>query len=66
MFATVRKCSNPAPMALLLGGALESDFSWTPLFHCDLHKSGMSCKKGEALRCTGAGFRESETFASQL
>ena len=28
MFATVRKCSNPAPMALPLGRALKSDFSW--------------------------------------
>ena len=26
----------------------------------------MSCKKGDACRCTGAGFRESDTFASQL
>ena len=34
--------------------------------HCDLHESGMSCKKGDAFRCTGAGFRESDTFASQL
>ena len=37
---------------------------FAPLFHCDLHESGMSCKKGDAFRCTGAGFRESETFAS--
>ena len=37
---------------------------FAPLFHCDLHKSGMSCKKGDAFRCTGAGFRESDTFAS--
>ena len=37
---------------------------FAPLFYCDLHKSGMSCKKGDAFRCTGAGFRESETFAS--
>ena len=28
-FATVRKCSNPAPMALPLGRALKRDFSWT-------------------------------------
>ena len=28
--------------------------------------SGMSCKKGDAFRCAGAGFRESDTFASQL
>ena len=27
--ATVRKCSNPAPMALPLGRAPKSDFSWT-------------------------------------
>ena len=39
---------------------------FAPLFHCDLHKSGMSCKKGDAFRCTGAGFRESDTFASQF
>ena len=39
---------------------------FAPLFHCDLHKSGMSCKKGDAFRCTGAGFRESDTFASHL
>ena len=39
---------------------------FAPLFHCDLHQSGMSCKKGDAFRCTGAGFRESETFASQF
>ena len=39
---------------------------FAPLFHCGLHKSGMSCKKGDAFRCTGAGFRESDTFASQL
>ena len=26
--ATVCNCSNPAPMALSLGRALESDFSW--------------------------------------
>ena len=37
---------------------------FAPLFPCDLHKSGMSCKKGDAFRCTGAGFRESDTFAS--
>ena len=37
---------------------------FAPLFHCDLHKSGMSCKKGDAFRCTAAGFRESDTFAS--
>ena len=29
VFATVRKCSNPAPMALPLGRAPKSDFSWT-------------------------------------
>ena len=28
VFATVRKCSNPAPMALPLGRARKSDFSW--------------------------------------
>ena len=39
---------------------------FAPLFHCDVHKSGMSCKKGDAFRCAGAGFRESDTFASQL
>ena len=39
---------------------------FAPLFYCDLHKSGMSCKKGDAFRCTGAGFRESDTFASHL
>ena len=27
--ATIRKCSNPAPMALPLGRALKRDFSWT-------------------------------------
>ena len=72
MFATVLNCSNPLPMALPLGRALKSDLSWmrhvscqfAPLFHCDLHESGMSCKKGDAFRCTGAGFRESDTFAS--
>ena len=37
---------------------------FAPLFHCDLHESGMSCKKGDAFHCTGAGFRESDTFAS--
>ena len=37
---------------------------FAPLFHCDLHKSGMSCKKGDAFRCTGAGFRETDMFAS--
>ena len=26
----------------------------------------MSCKKGNAFRCTGAGLRESDAFASQL
>ena len=35
---------------------------FAPLFHCDLHKSGMSCKKGDAIPCAGAGFRESDTF----
>ena len=35
-------------------------------FHCDLHESGMSYKKGDAFRCTGVGFRESDTFALQL
>ena len=39
---------------------------FVPLFHGDLYKSGMSRKKGDAFRCTGAGFRESDTFASQL
>ena len=28
-FATVLKCSNPAPLALPLGRALKRDFSWT-------------------------------------
>ena len=28
LFATVLKCSNPAPMALPLGRAVKSDFSW--------------------------------------
>ena len=70
-FATVRNCSNPSPMALPLGRALESVFPWmchvsAPLLHCDLHESAMSCKKGDAFRCTGTGFRESDTFASQL
>ena len=37
-----------------------------PLFHCDLHKSGVPRKKGDAFGCTGAGFRESDTFASPL
>ena len=37
---------------------------FAPLFYCDLIKSGVSCKKGDAFRCTGAGFRESDTFAS--
>ena len=37
---------------------------FAPLFYCDLHKSGVSSKKGDAFRCTGAGFRESDTFAS--
>ena len=70
--AHVRKCSDPAPMALPLGRALTSDFSW--LCHvsvcaaipCDFHESGMPCKKGDAIRCAGAGFRESDAFASQL
>ena len=29
---------------------------FAPLFYCDLHKSGMSCKIGDAFRCTGEGF----------
>ena len=37
---------------------------FAPLFHCDLHKIGTSCKKGDAFRCTGAWFCESDTFAS--
>ena len=58
-------CSNPCPMALqkvTFHGLVTCQFA--PLFHFDLHKSGMSCKKGDAFRCTGAGFRESDTFAS--
>ena len=39
---------------------------FAPLLHCDLRKSGMSCKKGDTCRCTGAGFRESDTLAAQL
>ena len=45
-------------------GCVTCEFA--PLFHCDLHKSGMSCKKDDAFRCAGTGFRESDTFASQL
>ena len=62
-FATV--CNRPCDvsMALPLGEAFASDFSWT-LLHCDLHESDMSRKKRDALRCTGAGFRESDTFVS--
>ena len=37
---------------------------FAPLFYCDLRKSGVSRKKGDVFRCTGAGFRESDTFAS--
>ena len=37
---------------------------FAPLFYWDLHQSGMSCKKDDAFCCTGAGFRESDTFAS--
>ena len=37
---------------------------FAPLFHCDLHKSGMLGKKRDAFHSTGAGFRESDTFAS--
>ena len=37
---------------------------FAPLFYCDLHESGMSCKKGDAFGWIGAGFCESDTFAS--
>ena len=32
------------------------------VLHCDLHESDMSRKKRDAFRCTGAGFRESDTL----
>ena len=68
MSATVLKCSNPAPKALPLGRALKFHgcvtCQFAPLFHCDLHKSCMSCKQGDAFRCAGAGVRERDTFAS--
>ena len=77
MFATVR--NRPQPFAsvrirslwhcrwgelkkVTFDGCVTCQFA--PLFHCDLHESGMSCKKGDAFRCTGAGFCESDTFAS--
>ena len=31
---------------------------FAPLFHCDLHDNGMSRKKRDAFRCTGAAFCE--------
>ena len=37
---------------------------FAPPLHCDLHESDMSRKKHDAFRCTGAGFRESDTFVS--
>ena len=78
MFAEVglsdRNCSQPSAT---VRGVADWPCHWgklydlkkchfAPLFHCDLHESGMSCKKGDAFRCTGAGFRESDTFASQF
>ena len=58
-------------MALPLGRALEIVIfhgcvtcPFAPPLHCDLNKSGMSCKKGDAFRCAGAGLRETDTFAS--
>ena len=49
---------------MTLNGCVTCEFA--PLLHCDLHKSGMSCKKGDAFRCAGAVFRESDMFALQL
>ena len=49
---------------MTLHGCVTCQFA--QLFYCDLHRSGMSCKKGDVFLCAGAGFRESETFASQL
>ena len=37
---------------------------FAPLFHCKVHQSVMLGKKRDAFRCTGAGFRESDAFAS--
>ena len=37
---------------------------FAPLLQWDLHESDMSRKKRDAFRCTGAGFRESDTFVS--
>ena len=37
---------------------------FAPLFHCKVHQGVMLGKKRDAFRCTGAGFRESDAFAS--
>ena len=65
-------CNRPydVSMALPLGGLLQVTFhgcvtcQFAPLLHCDLHESDMSRRKRDAFRCTGAGFRESDTFVS--
>ena len=38
----------------------------SPLYIVTCIKSPMSCQKGDAFRFAGAGFRESDAFASQL
>ena len=47
-------------------GVAESPRRWGKLlqvtFH--VHKSGMSCLKGDAFRCAGAGFREGDVITS--
>ena len=66
-FATVRMMSLwPCHWGKLLQvtfhGCVTCQFA--PLLHCDLHENDMSRKKRDAFRCTGAGFRESDTFVS--
>ena len=69
-FATVCKCRVRSLWHCRWGELRKVTFhgrvtcQFAPLFHGGLHESGMSRKKGDAFRCTGAGFRESDTFAS--
>ena len=49
-------------MQVTFHGRVTCQFA--PLSRCDLHENDMSRKKRDAFRCTGAGFRESDTFVS--
>ena len=50
------RCHWGKLLQVTLHGCVTCQFA--PLFHCDLHDNGMSRKKRDAFRCTGAAFCE--------